>query len=472
MKKRLNILDENQSAVKVIFLLAWPAILEQILLTAVNYVDTAMVGAIGTNATASVGLVMSTIWLVNGFFAGISVGLSVPVGRAIGEGDLGKAKRVVKQSFLAVAILGVSFAAAVASLSPFIPSWLNGDAELIRGATTYLAIIAAGYPFTLGMAVFSAILRCQGDTKTPLVFNIFTNLINVILNFLFIYPTREIAVFGKVFIMWGAGWGIAGAASTTVAATAFSCVMLGLALMRKKDLGFTFKEKFHIEKDIWKEMLVLGSPVALERVTLNLGQVVITRLISGVGKISLAAHTLALTAESITYMPGMGFSVAATTLSSQSLGAKKEKLAKKYTKYCVIGGMILMSLMGVVLYLFSYQLISVFTADETVRQLGSKLLKIESFPQALFALSMVASGALRGAGDTKWPFFIALAGMWLVRIPLAFILFKVTGLGVECAWYAMATDLAVRGIISFFRLRYGNWTNAYKKIKPQTPLKE
>ena len=320
--------------------------------------------------------------------------------------------------------------------------------------------MSAAYLFSLSINICSNILRCAGDTRTPLVFNIATNVINVVLNTLLIFPTRTVSLFGLSFTMWGAGWGVRGAAIATAIATAFSGIMLLTALFRPAfPVSIRIRDKFRFDKAIFADMVRLGSPVTFERVTISLGQVLLTAMVTAIGTAELAAHSLATTAESITYMPAFGFSAAATTLVAQSLGAERPQLAKRFGRYCILGAVIFMSAMGVVLFLGGQFLVSLFTPDVDVAALGGAVLRIEALAQPFFALSMVVCGVMRGARQTKITFVIAVIGMWAVRIPLAFLLLRTTQLGLACAWIAMASDLFVRGLIALFYYRKGTWLN-------------
>ena len=441
--RTVDVLDESTHPTRIIWQLAWPTVLEQFLIMIVQYVDTAMVGSLGKNATAAIAVTASFTWLMGGIFAGISLGFGVPVGRYIGAGKPEKAKAVVRQSVIAIFLLGVVATLIMQLLAPHLPVWLGAEEAIRADASAYISIVSAAYLFSLSINICSNILRCAGDTRTPLVFNIATNVINVVLNTLLIFPTRTVSLFGLNFTMWGAGWGVRGAAVATAIATAFSGIMLLTALFRPAfPVSIRIRDKFRFDKAIFADMVRLGSPVTFERVTISLGQVLLTAMVTAIGTAELAAHSLATTAESITYMPAFGFSAAATTLVAQSLGA-----------------VIFMSAMGVVLFLGGQFLVSLFTPDVDVAALGGAVLRIEALAQPFFALSMVVCGVMRGARQTKITFVIAVIGMWVVRIPLAFLLLHTTQLGLACAWIAMASDLFVRGLIALFYYRKGTWLN-------------
>lgn len=459
MPKYIDLLDETRKPLSTIWFLAWPIMLEQVLIMLVNYVDTAMVGALGPNATASVALTQPANMLLNGIFTGVAIGFSVPVGRAIGAKDLDTARRVIRQAVLAILICGAIMTGIMQFIGPQIPAWMGGDPAILDDAAAYIVIISMSYVFNMAVQVSSNILRCTGDTRTPLIFNVSTNVINMILNFFLIYPVRIITVFGASFTMWGAGWGVRGAAIASAIAIAFSGLMLLRALFLKKALcQISLKESYRFNKAIWNEMAKLGTPVAMERVVLSAGQIVMTAIATALGTASLAAHSLAMTAESITYMPAFGFAAAATTLVAQSLGANKTKLARRFANYCLAGCVIFMSSMGFLLFFGGNLLISFFTPSAAVIAIGAAALRVEALAQPMFAVASVATGILRGARQTKLPFYVSLIGMWAVRIPLAFALTRlVPTLGLTGAWIGMASDLTVRGILCLLLLRGGKW---------------
>lgn len=463
-KRQLNLLDSSIPAWKLILMLAWPTVIEQLLHTAVNYVDTAMVGYIGTNATAAVGVTTSTIWLLMGVMNAAGVGFSVIVARQLGAGRYDEAKDVIRQAVLSIAVIGISLTLLVELvIAPRLPYWMKADPAIIPDAIAYFRIIGAAYFFNTALVVCSNILRCTGDTRTPLKFNIATNLINVAGNFLLIYPTRTISVLGVSFTMPGAGWGVAGAAAATAMATAFSGGSLLLMLfLRKSPTQIRLSDSFRPRAPILKQAVSLGIPSLLERATISVGQILSTAIITGLGTVSLAAHQLANTGESICYMPVFGFSIAATTLVAQNLGGGKKEQAARLGGLCTLMGIGVMTVMGTAMFLFAPQILSFFTRDTAVIALGAKMLRIEAFAEPLVAVGNVLAGVLRGAGDTRWPFYISVVGMWLIRLPLAFVLIHFFAWDLTAVWLGMALDWVVRGIISYVRFRRRKWLEAWK----------
>lgn len=466
MRKFVDVLDPSLRQERVIWYLAWPTVLEQLLITMVNYVDTAMVGSLGANATAAISLTSATTWLINGVFAAIGVGFSVPVGRYIGMRDNESARKVVKQAALAIVLFGLAFTGIIELVAPNLPAWLNADEAIRADAVSYLSIIGAAYLFSMSTSLCSAVLRCAGDTRSPLFFNTAANVINMVLNFFLIYSPRELNVLGLRFNMWGAGLGVSGAAIATAISIMFSGTMLFVTLyFRDSPIRPSLAGKLRLDKAIWKDMVKLATPVAFERVTLSSGQIVMTAMVTSLGTVSLAANYLAIQAESLTYMPAFGISAAATTLVAQALGANKPELARSFAKKCSLIGLIFMTSMGFVLYFGAPLLIGIFTSEAAVITLGAAVLQIEALAQPCYALAQVCSGALRGARDTRWPFYGCLIGMWIVRIPLAYVLTHVFAIGLAGVWIGMASDLTVRGIIMAIRLKKssGKWGQAQEE---------
>lgn len=457
-QQQIDITSSAHSPGKIIWKLAWPVMLEQILIMMVQYVDTAMVGAIGPNATAAVALTSSTNWLMNGIIGGAAVGFSVPIGNFIGAKLYDKARDVVRQSVIAIFIIGAVLTGIMLAVAPHLPHWLGGDPEICADATSYISIVCLAYIASTSIQICSSILRCTGDTATPLVFNVSTNLINMVLNFLLIYAPRDISVLGITFRMWGAGLGVSGAAIATAIANVVSGVMLLRAMfLNKFPCNISMRDKFRFDKAIWADMVRVGTPVTFDRVCVSLGQILMTAMVTSLGTASLAAHSLGITAESITYMPGFGFSAAATTLVAQSLGAGRKDLAKRFSNICIIGCVIMMSALGVVLFFFGGSIISLFTPSAEVVALGAAALKVEALAQPFFALANSIAGSFRGARKTKWLFLFGLLGMWLVRLPICFIMTRYTTLGLTGAWIGMAGDLTVRGLVSLIVYRTGHW---------------
>lgn len=458
-----NLLDETRRPYKTIFLLAWPTIIEQLLQTAVNYVDTAMVGSVGVLATAAISVNSSTIWLILGIMQAAGIGFSVIVSRLLGAGQKARAAQVIRQAILAIFVLGLFLSVFVVFMvAPNLGRWMGADAQVQPLAHRYLATLGCVYLFNTSLVICSHILRGCGDTKTPLKYNILTNLINVTGNFLLIYPSRTVHIWGLSIPMWGANLGVWGAAIATAASTVFSGSMMLRALFQKTSVvPISLSDSFRPDGAIIRQAVRLGFPTAMERTTISMGQLIMTSLISGCGTAALAANQVANTAESMCYMVVIGFSNSATTLVAQSLGAGKKKLAFDYAKWCCLISFGIMVFGSAMLYLFADNIIGILIADAQVIMLGAKVLRIQCFAEPIQSFASVTCGTLRGAGDVKWPLFISLAGMWCVRVVLATILIHALKMGLEAVWIAMAADWFARGAVSLWRFLGKKWLSAW-----------
>lgn len=446
---------EQKRRLPVLWRLTWPAIIEQLLGMMVSFIDTAMVGAMGAASTAAVSVVSSSIWLVGGIMAGVGVGYSVQVANAVGAEDHPRARRVIRQGALAVVAVGLLALAVMEGLSAFLPRWLGAEPEVYPLAVSYLRFYCIGMPFSAALSVFSAILRCTGDTKTPLMLNGLANVVNIILNFFLIYPSRT---WHGIFIP-GAGLGVAGAA----AASAASLILAGLLVIRtvffnkNKPVSLGPDEGYRPDGEIIRTAALLGLPYIGERVTINLGQILMTSLVAHVGTVALAANHIATTAEGMCYLPAYGVSFAATALVGQAVGANSREDARAYGKLSGLMGFCMCLGTGALLFLLAAPIGRIFTPDEAVIAETAKVLRIVAFSEPFFALSIVLSGALRGARDVRFPMGVALGCMWGIRAVLACVLVYLFDWGLEAVWLAMALDLTARGILCVLRWRGGRW---------------
>ncbi len=447
-----GLLDQDKSLGVIIWALAWPAILEQILQVSVTYVDSAMVGSLGATATAAVSVPTSTIWLVNGWMNAFAIGYAVLMARNIGARRFERAKLITRQALVMGLIFGAILSVSFTLIAQILPAWIGAEAEVQVLARQYYTAIAIAYLPNLLMITISTLMRLSGDTRTPLLLNTLNNVLNIIFNTFFIFGEVNL---GPITIH-GLGLGVQGAAIATSLAVTITAVLLFIIWLSKRSIiQLELKQSFTLNKEIQKSAFRLGLPVGLERSTLSFGQLVLTKIVGSLGTTALAAHFLANTAEAMTYLPAGGLSTAATTLVAQSLGREDKPLAKRFGNVTVVLGTILMTTMGIVLYFTAPILMGFFTRDGHVIALGTTILRIEAFVEPAFGISMLVFGVFRGAGDTRRPFYISIAGMWVVRLPMALFMIRYTSLGLVGIWIGMASDLLLRGIISLVMfLRY------------------
>ena len=434
---------------KTLWRLSWPAIIEQILTTMVSYVDTAMVGVLGAAGTAAVSVNAAPIWLANGLLMGVGVGYSVQVSNAIGAEDDERARRIIRQGVLAAIVVGLLGLLIYQSLAGLIPRWL---------AVAYLRFYTMAMPFMAAGQIFSAILRCMGNTRAPLYFNTAANLLNIVLNFLLIYPTRPAVLFGAQITIPGAGLGAAGAAIASAAALTTA----GIALLR---IGTRQGERFRVhlreglrpDGAIIRQAVRLGLPSAVERATINLGQIATTAVVASLGTVALAANQIAVTAEGLCYLPAYGISYAGIALVGQSVGAGSRENARAYGTLAAKLGFVAAIGTASALFLLAPPLAGLFNSDPRVVEQAALMLRIVAFCEPFFALSIILSGTLRGAHDVRLPMVVGLVCMWGIRVPLAPVLVYFAGFGLAGVWLAMDVDLIVRGLLCALRWRSGKW---------------
>ncbi len=434
--------------------LSWPAIIEQILGTMVSYVDTAMVGALGGTGTAAVSVNAAPIWLINGILTGVGVGYSVQVSNAVGAKDPPRAQRVIRQALLAAIVCGLLACAVYEALGGVLPRWLGAKPEVLPHAVGYMRIYAAALPFAALQFIFSALLRCMGNTKLPLLFNTAANLLNVVLNFLLIYPTGE---FLGVIIP-RAGLGVEGAALATAVSITAAGSLTAIAAFHQGEYRTSLREGLAPDGAIIGRAVSLGLPSALERATINLGQIAMTALVGhALTTAAMAANQVATTAEGLCYLPAYGISYAAIALVGQSVGAGSREDASAYGTLTAVIGFLLCLVTGTALFLFASPLAALFNTDAQVVAEAALALRVVAFAEPFFALSIILTGSLRGADDVRFPMVLGLGCMWAVRVPLACLLVLKVGMGLAGVWAAMAIDLTLRGTLCALRWRQGRW---------------
>ena len=466
--KALNVTDESRSAVMTIILLAWPVLVEQIFTTLVSFADTAMVGSLGAGATASVSISNSPIFLLNGIIMSLGVGITALVARATGAGNTELVQKLMRHAVLVILYIGMPIAVITLSLHRMIPLWMGADVDILGTAALYNLITGIGRPFMLASMVLNSAFRGYGDTKTPMKLNLMMNIVNVVFNFLLIFPTREITVLGYTFTMIGAGWGVAGAAAATALGMMVSGTMaLTMAFRKSNPYRVSFREKgsFLPDKTLTKQVFDISLPAMLERIFMSSSGIFVTSSVATLGTVNIAANSLCLSAESLSYMPAFAFQMAITTLVGQSLGAKKPQLAKKFVFTTQIMGIIVMFFTGLGLYVFAEPIIGVFTPDQEVIVLAAHCLRLMGLIQVPQLMGWVFGGALRGAGDTKSVFYITAATNWGVRTLFSVLAIRVFHLGLYSTYIVMSVEILVRMFLLYLRYRSGKWMNTMQKME-------
>ena len=452
----------RQEQLQLIVSLSIPSILAQISATVMFFIDAAMVGHLGAQATAAIGLVETTTWLIGGLSMAVNMGFSVQVAHFIGANDFSSARRVLRQALTCGLLWSVLISATGIAIHRYLPYWLGGSPDIAADASLYFVLIGIFGIFFQMEGLAGSMLKCSGNMKVPSALNILMCVLDVVFNYLFIYQ----------FDM-----GVAGAACGTGAAELITALLMLYFLLWRSDMlgGFRGERKDESgEKreerretilslptsDVVGKAFKIGAPMALQHLLMGSAQIVSTVIVAPLGTVAIAANSLAITVESLCYMPGYGIAEAATTLVGQGIGAGQRLLTRSFAYLSVALGVAVMTLMGVLMFVFAPELMTLMTPVDGIIHLGADVLRIEAFAEPMFAAYIVANGVFVGAGDTLVPAAMSLVSMWAVRLTMAASL--APRFGLRGVWVAMAVELTFRGTIFLVRLFRGKWQGKVK----------
>ena len=448
-----TVLDNEPSAQemrKTIFNLLWPATIESLLQMGIGLVNTAMVGHLSAVAIGAVGLSNRAIQIAWALFQAISTGTTVHIAQAIGANDSRRARTIAMQAILfgtlAVLVLAIMFAA----FAPNVLKIFKPETALLSSGTKYMRIVVWGMPAVAIMTAIGASLRGSGDTRTPLVVAVFVNIVNVIGNWSLIYGNLGMPALG-----------IAGSAIATVVAQWIGAIVAIIAISRPTaKLSLSFRSRWTVDRVELGKILNMGLPSAAESLFWQAAAIVLTLYITGFGTVALAAHQLGLNAESLSYMPTAGFSIAATTLVGQAVGAKNTHLSRRYTSELSRWALLITLVTASLLFFFPEQILALLTNDADVIALAAIYLRLMATSQIPQQVAGVLNGAIRGSGDTRTPMVVAAIGLWGVRLPLAYILAFPLKMGITGVWLGMTLDLFVRFILTMIRYKKLSWVES------------
>ena len=431
---------------RLVWQLSLPAILTQITTIAMQYIDSAMVGALGADASAAIGLVASSTWLFGGVTTAVSAGFSVQVAHRIGAGEDTEARTIVWHGLAAALTLAALLALLGLGICRQLPCWLGGGAEICADASAYFLTFSLMLPFSQLNSLTAGFLQCAGDMVTPSVLNAVMCGLDVVCNALLI----------PHFGVLGAGMG-----------TALACALVSLAMawcccVRNAQLRLRRGETHAFRSEILKKAFRIGAPVAVQEIAMNGAMVASTMILAPLGAAAIAANSFAVTAESLCYMPGYGVGSAATTLVGRSVGAGDAVQARRYGNICTALGGALMGCTGLLMMIFCPFVFRLLTPVAEVRTLAAQALRIGLLAEPLFGVSIAAAGALRGAGDTLVPSLLNLGSIWIVRLGLSLLL--VGKLGLRGMWIAMAIELCVRGALMLWRQKTSKFYETQSRL--------
>ncbi len=476
---------DTADQLRLTVLLSVPAMLAQVSTILMFYIDDAMVGSLGAQASASIGLVATSLWLFWSIISCVSTGFSVQVAHRIGANDFEGARAVLRQSILvAMVISGITMAVG-AAIAFRLPYWIGGDETISPAAGEYFFIFMLGAPLAMLSMLMNAMLRATGNMKIPSIASVLMCVLDVAFNFIAIFPTRDICIdlsqftilnsqlstlnsqlstFNSPFTLTipGMGLGVTGAAVGSLLAEAVVAAWVTwYAVSQSREIRLVgHAGSFRPQRTVMAKAGDIAGPILLQRVLMNAAQITITIIVAPLGAIAIAANVLGITAESLCYMPGYGIGEAATTLVGQSIGAGRQRLTQRFAWMTTMLGIAVMTLMGAIMYMAAPLMMATLTPDAAVRALGTECLRIEAWAEPMFAASIVAMSVFVGAGDTRKPAIMNLISMWAVRVSLAALLAPRYGL--QGVWFAMAVELTFRGLIFLARMKWGNWKKAAK----------
>ncbi|MBR4921839.1 MAG: MATE family efflux transporter [Prevotella sp.] len=417
--------------------LSIPSILAQISATIMFFIDASMVGHLGAKASAAIGLVETTGWLMGGLASAANMGFSVQVAHFIGANDFEAARRVLRQSMVCCMVWAVMISLISVIIAPFLPYWMGGSEEIARDASIYFAIFGFCGIFFQIEGLAGSMLKCSGNMKIPSMLNIGMCVMDVFFNYIFIY-ILDLGVMGA-------------AIGTGVAMLITAALMMYFLLVKSKMLSLAGRPgSFKPKSDTVSTAIKIGAPMGLQHLLMGGAYVVSTMIVAPLGTIAIAAHSLAITVESLCYMPGFGIAEAATTLVGQGIGAGQRLLTRSFARMSVGLGIAVMTVMGILMWTFAPELMSLMSPVEEVISQGTQVLRIEAWAEPMFAAAIVCNGVFIGAGDTLIPAIMSLSSMWAVRLTLAATLAPKYGL--KGVWTAMAIELTFRGSIFLIRL--------------------
>jgi putative MATE family efflux protein len=432
---------------KVILQLAGPSLVENLMMNLLQMIVMIMVGHLGAEAITAVGLTNQPVFFALAIFMALNIGTTAIIARAMGGGNVADANRTAQQTFMLSLLLSIVVISLSYIFAGSILVLLGATQDVLREGVGYAQMMFLSLGFTVISTSLSAVLRGAGDTRTPMKINVLSNILVVALGYPLIYGIGAVP-----------GMGLIGAAVATIAARGIATLWVVVVLFGKGSiLQLSWKRLFIWDYPIVRRIVKIGLPSAGEQFALRTGQLVFTLVVSGLGTAVFAAHTICFNIMGFTFMPGMAFSLAASTLVGQGLGAGKPDLAEKFGWETSRFGRIFAGLMGVVFILLAPYIMMLYTHDPAVIDAGVDALRIIGLIQTFQASQFILAGALRGAGDTRFPLLSTFVGVFIFRALLSLLFVLVFKWGIVGAYLAIAIDQIVRSAIIFYRYKGGRW---------------
>lgn len=433
--------------VGTLFHLAWPSLVENLLQTAMGVVTMIMVARLGPAAVAGVGLSNQFLNLLIMSFSGLAVGNTALVARHVGAERPAAAARVARQALLLALGIGLAIGLVAALSAGPALDLLGAEPAVAESGADYLRVVGAGAVLMAIMLVGGGTLRGAGDTVTPMVASLIANGVNVAVAFVLIFGHLGFPALGVVGGAWAA-----------VIARAVGCAVIGLKLARGGRLPpLGALRGWRLDTAAIRRIVQIGGPASLESFTVQVGLMAFSVITVWVSTAALATQQIVFNAAQISQLPGMAFSVAATTLVGQNLGARQPHRAAMAGWLAALSACVWMSGFGVGYAVFAEPWLRFYTADAEIISLGLTIMLMLALCQPIQAYAYVLAGALRGAGDTRTTMWAGLIGMWAFRVPFAWFFGLVLGFGLPGIWIGWFADWILRAAIFIWRFRSGRW---------------
>ena len=440
-------LEDRKELRKQVISIAWPAVTELVLASLFGAIDMIMVGGLGAAAIAAVGLTNQPLLLIMAVFQALNIGGTAIVARSIGSRNITVAQNTTKQLLLITALLSLLIIVPSVGFVKQIYVFMGAKEDVVLLGIKYFILVLWGVIFQNLSLTIAAVLRGTGDTKTPMKINVASNIANVIMNYILIFGRFGMPQMGVT------GAGLATFISRGMAFTA----LIAFMFLSRSPLKLSVKNLFSFDLSLTKRVLRIGFPSALEQLVLRTGNLFFVKAVAGLGTVVYAAHQISINILSLSFTAGMAFGIAASVLIGQSLGAGKNKLAEEYGKEVRFLGILVSTAMGILIFIFAEEIIGLYTSDLDVIKNASMILKMIAFIQPFQAAQLILAGGLRGAGDTRWPLYSTLVGIWGIRISFAYIFINIMNIGLVGAWLGICIDQIIRYVILYLRYKTNKW---------------
>jgi putative MATE family efflux protein len=446
---RAEALGSSLGMLETTWALAWPAIISFSLESIVSLCDLLMVGHLGPASVAAVGVGVQILNALNTTLFAIGTGALAIVARHVGAGERRPAEETLRQSVVAAALSSALFALPIAVFARSLVGVFRVEPAVVDETVRFLRVVLASVPGVGVVFVTAASLRAAGDTRTPLAVGIVVSVLNIALGFILIFGRLGLPALG----VRGAG------AATTIAFTIGAC--LGLWLLARGHLRLVVRwPGFRFHGAVVRRVLRVGYPAALEQLLMQLGFFTYVIFVARYGTGPVAAYFIGARVLALSFLPGLGFAAAAGALVGQNLGASRPDDAERSGWAAQRLALLMMSAAGAAIFVAATPIAGLFVADPAVIEDAASFIRVLAVCQPLMAFDFVMGGALRGAGDTRFPLLTAIVAFWVCRLGAAWLVTHVLGLDLFWLWRVVILDFAARATLKTWRFRAGTWRHA------------